>query len=776
MAFKLRKYQKHIIAKIRNIYKESPKAFLQMVTGSGKTITAFEIVLQEFKKTQKPIKVAWTAHQTGLIEQSYTDLLEFLEIPFDRNNLPKDLVYTYEGITFLFDTWQTLRNSTEKFDMLIVDECHYGSSLNKGEDKRDHKSLRKVLKLAPKHLYVSATPWNLNMELFEELFDQKHKVIRSDRVAIYTMEEAKKDGFLCDMSFCVVQSVDTLEIKRIESGETKNSGKLSSMEESSKFIEKHQVSIKHVNSIKKLRQATLYSLLDVYFAREAKGRTLPPTLVFCKTRSGQDETLCLSNVVKTFKKRAKSHFGKNFNIGKTFIDYVASDVSDSNKKIQEFKEGNINILCVVGMAREGFNYKPLTVGIDLNPSYNNIRLATQKVGRFLRPSEGKTKARYYYADTLENYVKENGVTKELSEEIKNQDIRNALALANDVAPESLEQDDIEALAGPLTTLAQFSRALGENGEEAQLQVQGQSILPTIGPNGAEKKVRVTEVGFLISDAENTNPEQNIRVENLFGGLKTVVGTRDPDGKKEQLLKLATEGKDKPRYDNPEHKEMWRALMKYTIKSEPTFDSIFTLQIHTLRPDWFRDTETSKLQLLQLAIKGAKKPRAKTHNKKERSLGQKLQKYLNPNVTEYDPVFKKKIGEINPEWLLSRTDASLRRMLKKMPKTVVFKNNQEWKGVDHTYVFIDEEFGEFTGIPTNLMGRSWKNGLTGHRKHFDKKLSARLSKKVRRSDGKIFKSIREATASLGNKSTVDQALRLNVRAGGYYWAYVDEDEE
>lgn len=59
--------------------------------------------------------------------------------------------------------------------------------------------------------------------------------------------------------------------------------------------------------------------------------------------------------------------------------------------------------------------------------------------------------------------------------------------------------------------------------------------------------------------------------------------RAADEKKQNLLKLASKGLERPSYDTP----LGKVLRFYTSKSASSFDEEFTSRVKVLAPHWFR---------------------------------------------------------------------------------------------------------------------------------------------------------------------------------------------
>jgi superfamily II DNA or RNA helicase len=528
-------YQKEKIAELEKIYEMYPddqRAFLQMVVGAGKTFAALNFAIQQLKGS-KPKSVVWVVHQTGLADQSASDFRD--DFKLQGGQLDKSLKKgKIENITFHFMTWQALRGqilkgSMNAHDMLIIDEAHYGSSNNGQTGKNgDHLSFKKIFssKLFKKHLYVSATPWDLNPEVFPGLLSDDKRSIRHDRAAILTMKEAHKLNLIADVVFNVFHSADTLKLKHIEDKENSDEVSGESTKDLAKQAASKTIDFSHSKSKQSLYRAIVESVIEGYLRLEggASGKDLPPTIIFCN--GIKDDPRSIEAVMKIIKLKCKSLYGAKFNTERSLVAcaHSAMNVEDdgrANDAINDFRAGKIKILCVANMAQEGFNYPELQVAIDLCPSLKNIRRRTQRIGRIIRKKADNRAARYYYADTITNYIRIKGQKFQISEASKDRiadeiseydglsDIKNevseglteAVANAKMAAAQIILQDEASE------NVSIESPYLGTESVEVSVSHDtGEHEAESIQLFNKEKKIKIqrTRVGFIISDAYLSN--------------------------------------------------------------------------------------------------------------------------------------------------------------------------------------------------------------------------------------------------------------------------------
>jgi len=120
-------------------------------------------------------------------------------------------------------------------------------------------------------------------------------------------------------------------------------------------------------------------------------------------------------------------------------------------------------------------------------------------------------------------------------------------------------------------------------------------------------------------------------------------TDQAQDKKEQLLKIAKEGKNKPKHRS----KLEQSLGSYTRKSSSCYDIDFDKKIRILRPDWFvtqhDKVNNKKKRLVQIAKSGKSRPKYST------DIGRSLTRYMNVNEACYDAGFAKQIRKLRPDW-------------------------------------------------------------------------------------------------------------------------------
>lgn len=190
------------------------------------------------------------------------------------------------------------------------------------------------------------------------------------------------------------------------------------------------------------------------------------------------------------------------------------------------------------------------------------------------------------------------------------------------------------------------------------------------------------------------------------------------------------------------------------------------------------TVKNKEELIRMARSGQPKP------KRRQRLGVLLSNYVRT-----DRSFNDLIKKIAPQWFDGREADSLRRLLKKMHPRVTLLPSQEWLGSNRKYHFNDSKYGNFYTNASQVMTRAWMKGRGGHPREsleYTGNLASirkknTICKKIRKwalcleTKNKYHGMTIAANAiGLKNGSSIRHAIKNKVTAGGYHWAYCDEE--
>jgi len=641
MNFKLRDYQQQAFDKILTIYKNNPKdmrAVYQAPTGSGKTLTSLMIGIAH-AKAQGYKHLLWVAHQKYLSEQPMDRAFDALGIQMtsDPNIGLIDDVYIH------CITWQSARNKIDntKYDMLIVDEVHQGSA----NQKTDHKTFQKLLqnKHFQSQLYVSATPWKLDKELFKGLMN-KDGTFKSSRIVITQLQTLKDLGFICDVVFKSVQTEDTIKLKRIEDEKTEEVK--GNTEVLADEIINKAVDVKDPMNVKILKTSVANSVLAAYFHEEATSiESIPPTLVFASSVDAEGDATSATNLQSNLRKRFLKRFGK---VPDGFVQIAHSRLEDNDFEAAEllakFQRDEFRVLIVCGMAKEGYDYPELEVVLDFRPSYDNMRQFMQKTGRLLRIAEGKSLGRYYIPDTVSLYIDQKGVKKDINAEVIEQfkeaalsvdapfddaiaaQTKNVLNLVGDM--KTIEDPDgSPIMSGSIETKQIF--------EESEEKVDEESSL-NFPKEPSKKVVTIVTAAYVVSNAFAS--QTNINAFMLFDGIQTKTGSYDTEGKKQTLINDWFKSGKKPSQlsKDPVEKRLCRSMTNYLRKSGSCFDPDFK----ALHDQYFPENSMTKKQILiNDWFKSGKKPSRHSKDPVEKRLRTLMANYLSKSTHCFDPEFK-----------------------------------------------------------------------------------------------------------------------------------------
>ena len=177
---KLYDYQILMKNMLIELYKTGDYAYLQMPTGTGKTVTAISTLRQ-----LKAKKVLWVVGTRQLVEQTKLVAPNWVTV----------------------ETWQMAFNrklwKRVNFDYLVIDEVHFGGS---GVDNRTFTAIIEAFK-DKKKMYLSATAW----ELDEKLLGQSEA-----NSAVYYLRDAFQNKLLPTPTFHQIRIGKELTIANIE--------------------------------------------------------------------------------------------------------------------------------------------------------------------------------------------------------------------------------------------------------------------------------------------------------------------------------------------------------------------------------------------------------------------------------------------------------------------------------------------------------------------------------------------------------------------------------
>lgn len=185
-----RYYQQNAINRtLEAVSKGQNRILLVMATGTGKTFTAFQIIHRLWKSGTKK-RILFLADRTALIDQTrkgdFKHFKDKMTVVKQRQIDKSYEVYLalYQGLSGNDDEANVYKQfSPDFFDLIIIDECHRGSS-------KEDSSWREILTYFKNatQIGLTATPKETDEASNSEYF--------GDPVYTYSLKQGIEDGFL----------------------------------------------------------------------------------------------------------------------------------------------------------------------------------------------------------------------------------------------------------------------------------------------------------------------------------------------------------------------------------------------------------------------------------------------------------------------------------------------------------------------------------------------------------------------------------------------------
>lgn len=341
----LRQYQVQSKIEIYKAWETTPSVMFQMPTGTGKTRLFASIIKDTQTLAQKN-----DVHRQGVIVLAHrTELIEQIdETLSNKYNIAHGIIKAGFEEEFKFPVQvasvQTISRRLEKwgkksFSYIIIDEAHHALA----------KTYRKICDAFPgvKILGVTATPYRLSGESFRDLFG---KLIVSQSV-----EKFIEQGYLSQYEYYSIKPNSIMQNVIDNIDEFGSDGD---------YKEEALMSACDKDSIRA-------SLVESYqkFARGKKG------------------------IIYTICRAHNEHVCKAFeDIGLRTVTIDSDTPTDERKKkVKDFRNGKIDIICNVNIFSEGFDCPDIEF-IQLARPTMSLSMYLQQVGRGLRPCQGKNGA------------------------------------------------------------------------------------------------------------------------------------------------------------------------------------------------------------------------------------------------------------------------------------------------------------------------------------------------------------------------------------------------
>lgn len=329
----LRPFQKDAIDAIKKTFESDHRQFIEMPTGSGKTITFLSYAKQCAKK------ILIIVPNKELLKQVYRSALNFYDrrhISRKGNNFDEEISSVHICIinSIRGDYLELLVHCS--FDLIIIDEAHHAQAPSyKNFLLRKHQLYKKKeLRL----LGVTATP-----DRFDGLFLSEILGSCSYKLGV---SKLINDGYLSDIEGFIVKT--NIDISDIDS---------------------HNGDFSVAQIYKKLSTKSRNKMIVDLCKKQMLDRK---NLIFCINIQHSKE---ICNLLK------------NENLDCAHID-GSMDENQRNEILSSFRNGEIKFLCNCQLLTEGFD-EPSIDGIILARPTKSRALFTQMIGRGLRIYENK---------------------------------------------------------------------------------------------------------------------------------------------------------------------------------------------------------------------------------------------------------------------------------------------------------------------------------------------------------------------------------------------------
>lgn len=324
---KLREYQTKAIDAIKQSFIDNDCQYIEMPTGSGKTITFLSYARENHKK------ILLIVPSSELLKQVYSTSLIF----FDKSNISRRGAGFKENIRNVhICIVNSIRSeylkvlSRTRFDLVIIDEAHHIQSPT-------YKKFIDCLEYKPKILGVTATPDRLDGKLIKEILK-----LCSFKIEI---KDLIKQKFLSDIEGYIVKT--NINIQKMDN----HNGDFS------------------IGSLYKQLNTESRNNIIIKCMLEMKDRKV---LIFC---INIEHAININKLLNENGISSKCIYG-------------SMNVNMKNQILKSFRNGEISVLCNCQLLTEGFD-EPSIDGIILSRPTSSNSLFRQMIGRGLRIYPGK---------------------------------------------------------------------------------------------------------------------------------------------------------------------------------------------------------------------------------------------------------------------------------------------------------------------------------------------------------------------------------------------------
>jgi superfamily II DNA or RNA helicase/Holliday junction resolvase len=352
--YALRPYQEDAVQAVFREWDSdsSGRAMVVMATGLGKTFVAASVI-RRIANLRPGLRVLVLAHTNPLLRQLEIAFWPFLrkdEATLVANSEEKFDWAMLGHISYVFASRDTFDwrvkagGELPKFDLVLVDECHHLGTESYGRvlERLDVGSAD-----GPFMLGLTATDWRPDGESLRPLLGEP--VIRVDLV------QGLKSGFLTNVDYRMyTDNIDWDSLREDRGG---------------------RYSPKAINRslfVKEWDDAVVGHIRDAW--REIQN---PRGIVFCST-------------IEHAKKLAAQISAEEFTKAEAIYSGHGLLPVERNKRLWDFSDGRIGILCAVDVLNEGVDVPDVNLVVFQRVTHSR-RIFVQQLGRGLRRAYGKDK-------------------------------------------------------------------------------------------------------------------------------------------------------------------------------------------------------------------------------------------------------------------------------------------------------------------------------------------------------------------------------------------------
>lgn len=627
---KPRNIQRIALREVRQELKRQSRSVLAICPGGGKTVASlYEI--SEALKCDKRILIL--SHGTNVLKNQWAEELTKANIQFSMNPKSRESVV----LSLPQSMAAILKMDILNFDLVVIDEAHefYFASMV--------QEILKKLKFGAKQLLLTGTPSPF--------------VAAGITPVVVSAVQAFDEGLLADTYFGLVKG----GYKLTENDYTDEN------EVKSKFVEKRK---------------DVFSTLDKTFkalikrlAQNGKGKSLPKTMIAARNIK---QAGYIQSWMKTNGHRSILSTSKN-DKDSTAIDSFKKDPS-------------ITFLIVVRRGILGFNMPDLVNVVDYTGS-RNINRIYQLYARVLRLHPGSIQKSFFKicssaeysldsiymraalclcdADFIRTFNGKNlsGMIAPLTKkEIKRHSGSSGSSGAGRLDNDDIDEDVLDEVRK--TVFLKRSRTSFESHSitfgQAMAYCRGRSLDPV-----KEKKEMILVMAKSGQQRPSmTSKDSSIRSLGLATSryLTKSYTSYDPEFESElkriaphwfsapvdleALIEWARAGNKRPNHRSTDlnEKRLGTVLNGLLNKSASKQKRALSNELKAIAPQWFgSQSRFKKEQLLNLARKGAPKPKQNSRVHDEARLAAALSSYMRDTSEAYDPKFAKTIKKVANHW-------------------------------------------------------------------------------------------------------------------------------